>query len=94
MRSRPPHTGKRAGIVAAAALYPIFFVFMLVWRSQTLPFASVWDFLLSGPVLFFLGVTVVLAIVAQGAHRRFGRELDNLRAMREQFDDRGKSPGR
>jgi hypothetical protein len=84
--------GRRAAIVTAAVLYPIFFVFMVVWRYQTLPLASIGDFLVSGPVLFFLGVTVVLALVGRLVYRRLGTELDGLRTMRRQFEERGDSP--
>jgi hypothetical protein len=43
-------------------------------------------------VLFFLGVTVVLALVGRLVYRRLGTELDGLRTMRRQFEERGDSP--
>lgn len=81
--------GKRAGIVGAAVLYPSFLVFMLVWRYRTPPtFASVSEYLLSGPVLTFAVITVALAVLGVRAYRRLGAELHSLRAMRRQFEDR------
>jgi len=84
--------GKRAAITAAAVLYPIFLVFMLVWRYQTAPFARVSEYVLSGPVLLILGITIVLAILGLLTHRGLGAELDRLRAMRARFADGGDLP--
>lgn len=77
--------GKRAAIAAAAALYPIFLAFMLVWRYQTAPFAGVGAYLLSGRVLLIAAVTLVLGIVGLRKHRDLGAELENLRAMQREL---------
>jgi hypothetical protein len=82
---------KRAGIGAAAALCPIFLVFTLVWRYQTGPFASVGAYLLSGYMLVSAAVTLGLAVVALRQYRAYGRELDNLRAMQQRFENRGET---
>jgi hypothetical protein len=84
--------GKRAAIVAASVLYPIFLVVMLVWRYQTFPVAGVVDYLLAWPVLAYAVITAVLAVLGLRAHRSLGTELHRLRAMRRQFDDHDDAP--
>jgi len=78
--------GKRAGIVAAAALYALFFPIMLVWRYQTGPFELVGDYLLSARVVVMLIVTTVLAVLGVRWYRKLCRELLNLRMIQRRLD--------
>jgi hypothetical protein len=83
--------GRRAAIAAAAVLYPTFLVFMLAWRYHSDRFASVRDYLLSGPVPIYAAITMALAVVGLRAYRRLGSELETLSAMRRRFEDGGDS---
>jgi hypothetical protein len=77
----------RAGIVAGAVLYALFFVGILFWRFQAGPFTTAGEYLLSGRVVAMGIVTVLLGLAGWRWHGRLGVELESLLAMQRQIVD-------